>query len=101
MSCAVGVAATASPRCVSAWGRGSPLCSRRSEMWTVVRYLHELALAFFLGGQLMLAAVVVPVVRRRGGDDAAMLDMARRFGVGSGIALAVLLVTGIAMAAHF
>jgi len=57
------------------------------------------ALAFFIGGQLLLVAVVVPSLRGR--DEAAMLAVARRFGVGTIIALGVLVVTGFAMADHF
>jgi uncharacterized membrane protein len=67
--------------------------------WTLVRFVHVLAFAFFVGGQLMLAAVVVPAVRRHGAD-AAMRALALRFGVGSLIALALLLATGIAMASR-
>jgi uncharacterized membrane protein len=68
--------------------------------WAAVLYLHLLAMAFFVGGQLILAAVVVPVL---GGerDPAAMRSLARRFGAGSLVALAFLLATGIAMAEHF
>jgi uncharacterized membrane protein len=68
--------------------------------WTAVLYLHLLAMAFFVGGQLLLAAVVAPVL---GGerDPERMRAVARRFGAGSLIALAVLLATGVAMATHF
>jgi uncharacterized membrane protein len=65
--------------------------------WAIVRWLHELAMAFFVGGQLMLAAVVVPAAR---GTDA-MRAAARRFGAGTLIALGVLLATGIPMASHY
>jgi putative copper export protein len=68
-------------------------------MWDLVRWLHLIAMAFFVGGQLMLAAVVVPVLR--GGDREALRAAARRFGGGSLIALAVLAATGAAMAGHF
>jgi uncharacterized membrane protein len=64
---------------------------------TVVRYLHVIALTFFVGGQLMLVAAVVPGLRKAG-DTAALRHIARRFGVGSLVALAVLLATGAAMA---
>ncbi len=67
--------------------------------WNGVLWLHLLAMAFFVGGQLMLAAVVVPVLR--GGDRSALLAAARRFGVGTLIAVGVLVVTGVAMASHF
>ena len=64
---------------------------------TVVRFLHILALALFVGGQLALVVVVVPVMRRRG-DDEAMRAMGMRFGIASVAALVVLLATGAIMA---
>ena len=70
------------------------------EAWTLIRWAHELAMAFFVGGQLVLVATLVPAVWRRG-DDALMRDAARRFGIGSAVALAVLVATGVAMAGHF
>jgi uncharacterized membrane protein len=70
--------------------------------WTIIRFLHVLAMAFFVGGQLVLAAAVVPAVRRAGGAaEAAMRPVARRFGIGSAIALAVLIATGAALAGHY
>jgi uncharacterized membrane protein len=71
-----------------------------SGFWQGVLYLHLLAMAFFLGGQLLLAVGVVPV-ERANPDPARMRAIARRFGVGSAVALGVLVATGIAMAAHF
>ena len=68
-------------------------------VWTLIRWLHLLAMAFFVGGQLMLAAVVVPVLR--GGDKAPVRAVARRFGVGSVVAIAVLVITGSLMASHY
>jgi uncharacterized membrane protein len=67
--------------------------------WDLVRYLHVLALALFVGGQIMLVVAIVPVLR--GEPEGLMLGVARRFGIASAIALLVLLVTGIAMASHF
>ena len=68
--------------------------------WELVRWLHLLAMAFFVGGQLVLAAAVVPAFR--GADDRTRLRaIARRFGWGSLAALAVLLATGAAMAGHY
>ncbi|HEX8122852.1 MAG TPA: hypothetical protein VF549_16485 [Solirubrobacteraceae bacterium] len=69
------------------------------DLWLAVRYLHLLALAFFVGGQLILAAVVVPVARERAPD--VLRALARRFAWGSVVAIVVLAATGSAMAAHF
>lgn len=67
--------------------------------WNAVLSIHLIAMAFFVGGQLMLAAVVVPVMR--GVEDRApLLAAARRFGYGTLIAIAVLIATGVAMASH-
>jgi uncharacterized membrane protein len=66
--------------------------------WNGVLWLHLLAMAFFVGGQLMLAAIVVPVLR--GGDRTALRAAARRFGIGTLIAVLVLVITGAAMASH-
>jgi uncharacterized membrane protein len=70
------------------------------QTWTVVRFLHILAIVFFVGGQLLLVTAVVPAVRRRDDDDT-MRIIARRFGIGSVVALALAVVTGVAMASHF
>jgi putative copper export protein len=67
--------------------------------WHLVRWLHLLAMGFFVGGQLMLAAVVVPVVRRA--DREQIRRVARRFAVGSVVAILVLVITGAAMASHY
>ncbi|MGH2742100.1 MAG: hypothetical protein ACRDN8_06360 [Thermoleophilaceae bacterium] len=67
---------------------------------TLVRYLHLLAIAFFVGGQLFLAAAVVPALR--GDTDRDRLRMiARRFGAVTLVAIAVLIATGIPLASRF
>jgi putative copper export protein len=68
--------------------------------WTVIRFLHFVGMAFFVGGQLMLFVAVTPVTRRLG-DDAAVRAVAKRFGIGTLVALLVLIATGVAMAGHF
>jgi uncharacterized membrane protein len=66
-------------------------------LWELVRWLHLLAMAFFVGGQLVLVAAIVPAFR--GDPDRARLRaIARRFGTGSLVALAVLVATGSALA---
>jgi uncharacterized membrane protein len=71
-------------------------------MWEAIRWLHLLAMAFFVGGQLVLAAAVVPAFRRAEGRDRDPLRaIARRFGQGTLVTIAVLVVTGAAMASHF
>ena len=68
-------------------------------VWNAMLWLHLVAMAVFVGGQVMLAAVVVPVLR--GVPDRSHLRSAvRRFGAGTVIALAVLIATGAAMATH-
>jgi uncharacterized membrane protein len=68
-------------------------------MWEGIRWLHLLAMAFFVGGQLMLAAAVVPVFRGTAGRTP-LQAVARRFASGTLVALAVLVATGAAMASH-
>ena len=71
-------------------------------MWEAIRWLHLLAMAFFVGGQIVLAAAVVPAFRGADGADREPLrTIARRFGQGTIVAIAVLVVTGAAMAGHF
>jgi uncharacterized membrane protein len=67
-------------------------------MWTFIRYLHIVALVFFVGGQLTLAVAIAPVMREH---TEAMRAAARRFGIGSAVALVVLIATGAAMASHY
>lgn len=69
-------------------------------LWNGILWLHLLAMAFFVGGQLMLAAIIVPVLRGSG-DRAALRAAARRFGIGTLGAVGVLIVTGAAMASHY
>ncbi len=66
--------------------------------WNGVLWLHLLAMAFFVGGQLMLAAIVVPLLRS--GDRTVLRAAARRFGIGTLIAVLVLVITGAMMASH-
>jgi uncharacterized membrane protein len=68
--------------------------------WPTIRFLHVVAMAFFLGGQLLLAVAVVPV-ERRDPEPQRLQAIARRFGTGSLAALAVLVLTGAAMASHY
>jgi uncharacterized membrane protein len=73
--------------------------SLRLTVWNFLLWLHLVAMAFFVGGQLMLAAIVVPVLR--GGDRVALRAAARRFGIGTLGAVGVLVVTGAVMASHY
>jgi putative copper export protein len=65
--------------------------------WDWIRVVHLLAMAFFVGGQLVLVAAIVPVLR---GHEHMRL-VARRFGGGSLVAIAVAIATGIPMASHY
>ncbi|MGN6217259.1 MAG: hypothetical protein ACTHN7_09945 [Solirubrobacterales bacterium] len=68
------------------------------DLWQGVLYLHLLAMAFFVGGQLVFGIAVVPIL---GGEPERMRAVARRFGYGSLAALGVLVATGWAMASHY
>jgi uncharacterized membrane protein len=71
-----------------------------STLWIAVRWLHLVAMGFFVGGQLFLAAVVVPSMR--GAETRpALRTIARRFGYGTLVAIGVLIATGVAMASHY
>jgi len=73
-----------------------------SGFWQAVLYLHLLAMAFFVGGQLVFGLAVVPVLRTDPDPERTrMRAVARRFGYGSLAALGVLLLTGWAMASHY
>jgi uncharacterized membrane protein len=67
------------------------------DLWLAVRGLHVLAMAYFVGGQLVLAIAVVPV-GRDARDRELVRAVARRFGYGTLVATGVLLATGSAMA---
>jgi uncharacterized membrane protein len=67
---------------------------------TLVRYLHLLAMAFFVGGQLFLVAAVVPSLRGEG-ERERLRTIARSFGWGTLVAIAVLIGTGVPLASHF
>jgi uncharacterized membrane protein len=69
-------------------------------LWDGVLWLHLVAMAFFVGGQLMLAAIVVPVLRGFA-DRGPIRSAARRFGLGTLAAVAVLAATGAALATHY
>ena len=66
--------------------------------WLVVRWLHVLAMALFVGGQLFLVVAVIPVLR--GTQRDALLSVARRFGWAAVAMLGVLIATGSALASH-
>ncbi len=66
--------------------------------WLALRWLHVVAMALFVGGQLVLVVAIVPVLRRSHRDP--LRAIARRFGWASLIALAVLAATGSALASH-
>ena len=70
------------------------------EVWLGIRWLHVIAMAFFVGGQLLLVGAVVPV-ERQAPDRERLRAVARRFGYGTLVAIGVLLATGSALASHF
>lgn len=70
------------------------------DFWTFLVFLHVVAMAFFLGGQIMLAFNVVPALRSSASPEL-IKGVAQRFGIGSLIALGVLVFTGLLLGSHF
>jgi uncharacterized membrane protein len=66
--------------------------------WLAIRWLHVVAMALFVGGQLVLVVAIVPALR--GSHREALRSVARRFGWASLAALVVLIATGVALASH-
>lgn len=73
------------------------------DVWTLVRFLHVLGAAVWVGGMIVLGAVAVPAARA-GGDPVAgrrvLTAAARRFGAVAGLAWLVILVTGLGLLDH-
>lgn len=67
--------------------------------WLAIRWLHVLAMALFVGGQLVFLVAIVPTLR--GTHREPLRAIARRFGWASLGALVVLVATGSAMAGHW
>ena len=67
------------------------------EIWDVMRWLHLVAMALFVGGQLMMAAVVAPVMR----GDQRMRLIARNFGMATVGAIALAVLTGMSLASQY
>jgi len=73
--------------------------------WSLVRFLHVLAAMGWVGGQLLLSAIVLPVLRASGLEPEVRVPLiraaAKRFAlVANVVLLPMLLVTGLALAAH-
>jgi putative copper export protein len=73
-------------------------CVPMDFIWVALRWLHLLAMAFFVGGQLFLVVACVPVLRD---SREHLAQIARRFGYGTLGAIAVLIVSGSVMASHY
>lgn len=65
--------------------------------WEVLIAIHLLAMAFFVGGQLMLAIVLVPLLKGKPELKAA----AKRFGQTSIVALVLIILSGVYLASHY
>lgn len=75
----------------------------RDDVWTLVRFVHVLGAACWVGGMIVLGAVAVPAARRAGDRAAArrvVTSAARRFGVVGALAFAALIATGLALVNH-
>jgi putative copper export protein len=67
------------------------------DAWTLVRFLHLLGVATWVGGLVFLGAIAVPAARADAGPDGArsvITRIGRRFAAVGGVAWLVILVTG-------
>lgn len=60
--------------------------------------LHLFGIIFFVGGQMAMVAAVSPTLRGAEGGEDAMRQIAKRFGIGSAVALLVVIGSGVSMA---
>ena len=67
-------------------------------MWNVILWIHLIAMAFFVGGQLFLGAAVVPALK--GDESGAMKQIAKNFGIGTVVAIGISIASGFALAVH-
>lgn len=75
----------------------------RDDLWTLVRFLHVLGAATWVGGMIAIGAVAVPAARAAGDRDAGrrvMISAGRRFGVLGAVAWVVLLGSGFGLLHH-
>jgi putative copper export protein len=75
----------------------------RDDVWTLVRFLHVLGAAVWVGGMIALGAVAVPAARRAGDPAAArrvITAAARRFGAIGAVALVAIAATGFGLIHH-
>jgi len=72
--------------------------------WTIVRFLHVLTAALWVGGQLALSVAILPPARRLLAAEqrrTVLREVGRRFGIFTGaFLLPVQIITGIAIAWH-
>lgn len=67
-------------------------------MESVLLTLHLFGIIFFVGGQMAMVVAVTPTLGGKAGNEEAMRNIAKRFGIGSAVALLVIIGTGSSMA---
>lgn len=75
----------------------------RDDIWTLVRFLHVLGAATWVGGMIAIGAVAVPAARAAGDRDAGrrvMTSAGRRFGLLGAAAWVVILGSGFGLLHH-
>ena len=73
------------------------------DVWTLVRFVHVLGAACWVGGMIVRGAVAVPAARRAGDPTAGrrvLTAATRRFGIVGALAFAALVASGFALIDH-